>query len=205
MTHIYSPLHLEDLDNCRFSRLLTVFDFESDVLKRLGLPSRCRIPVSFVQDLESVPWFRGTNNRAGLIHDYLCRIDSIPVVTRSVAAAVYYEFLRHCYGEDPRNSKWLWATKKYLRSWIKWGVVYVAPGYFHKHLVLATPEEMARISPGAFVDAEEQLDALITKQESVTAGAKDLPPSVDDRADLIDASKKVVEDLKEAKSEVKEP
>ena len=61
------------------SRLTRSFYFESDILNKLGLRYKCLIPIDFEMDWESVPFIKGTSKVAGLIHDYLCRIDSDPV------------------------------------------------------------------------------------------------------------------------------
>lgn len=94
------------------------FFFYSDILGRM-----CEIPPGFETDLESVPIFRGTSPVSGIIHDYLCRTDSDPVVTKKIAADVYMEFLK------------LRGTG-FLRRHLKVAAVRMAPGYFHKHKVL---------------------------------------------------------------------
>ena len=100
------------------SRLTVPFYFESDILK-----CSCLIPVNFIMDWESVPLIRGTSKVSGLIHDYLCRTDSNPIVTKKIAADVYKEFLIF------RGA-----------SWWRWGIKYWTvrgiPKYFHKLKVL---------------------------------------------------------------------
>lgn len=105
------------------SRLTRSFYFESDILNKLGLRYKCLIPIDFEMDWESVPFIKGTSKVAGLIHDYLCRIDSDPVVTKKIAADVYKEFLIFRGG-----SWWRWRAKYWA--------VRLAPGYFHKRMVL---------------------------------------------------------------------
>ncbi len=75
------------------SALTKPFYFESDILKKLGLRYKVFIPIDFEMDWESVPFIKGTSKIAGLIHDYLCRKDSNPVVTKKIAAMIYKEFL----------------------------------------------------------------------------------------------------------------
>jgi hypothetical protein len=140
MTKILSPLITEDIDNCRYVRIVEPFGFESDVLKKHGFYPRVYIPVGFVMDYESVPVVRGTNKRGGAAHDYLCRIDSIPVVSKAVSAEVYREIMKHCYTLTDRS--WRQKVRDCLRAWIKWAVVRVAWGYWHKHKVSASYEEM---------------------------------------------------------------
>ena len=100
------------------------FYFKSDVLKKFGLKYTVRIPIGFEMDWESVPFLKGTSKVSGLIHDYLCRFDSDPIVTKKIAAEVYLEFLKF------RGTSW-W--RRYGKYW----TVRVAPGYFHKLPVLA--------------------------------------------------------------------
>ena len=124
MTEILTPLINQDIDY-KYSQIFVPFKVESDILK-------CTIvvPKGFIHDYESVPLIKGTSKSGGVVHDYLCRIDSVPVVTKKVAADVYLEIMKYrC------NSWW--------RRWLKYGVVRVWPGYFHKHTVEATYEEMS--------------------------------------------------------------
>ena len=109
------------------SVLVEPFIFESDILKALYLQSNCVIPSGFTMDWESVPLIKGTSKISGLVHDYLCRIDSEPVVTKKVAADVYKEFLVF------RKTSW-WRVQ------IKYWAVRMSPGYFHKKKVGWSPE-----------------------------------------------------------------
>ncbi len=136
MTQILTPLITEDIDNCKYVRLVSPFSLYSDTLN-----CKITIPAGFVYDYESVPVIRGSNKRGGTAHDYLCRIDSEPIVTKSQAAAVYLEVMNHCYSLEERNI--LDKVTDKLKAWIKYGVVYVAPCYFHKYKVLATYEEIS--------------------------------------------------------------
>lgn len=135
MAKILSPLINEDLD-ARFARLHAPFAVESDVLG-------CKIvaPAGFVHDYESVPVIRGTSKRGGVVHDYLCRIDSVPLVTKKQAADVYLEVMK-CRDGLPEKDTALGSFSLWARRWIKYGVVRVWPGYFHKYKVAATFEEM---------------------------------------------------------------
>jgi len=80
------------------------------------------IPKCFVMDWESVPIIKGTSKIGGAGHDYLSRIDSIPVVTKKVAADVYLEIMKH-------------RGTSYWRRYAKYWFVRVWPGYFHKKYV----------------------------------------------------------------------
>jgi hypothetical protein len=101
------------------SKLTEPFYFQSMVLKELKLKYKIWIPTGFEMDWESVPFIRGTSKVSGLIHDYLCRVDSNPVVSKKVAAEVYKEFLIF------RGTPW-WKVQ------LKYWVVRFVPGYFHK-------------------------------------------------------------------------
>ena len=151
MTQILTPLLTDNIDDCRYVRLIQPFRFQSDVLAKYGLKSIVEAPIGFVQDFESVPIVKGTSKRAGTAHDYLCRIDSDPIVTKAIAAEVYREILNYCHTHEINPHTGLYvekgrsvyeATDNWFREWGKWGVVYVWPGYFHKYKVLATYEEI---------------------------------------------------------------
>jgi len=115
MTKIYGMPESKILDY-KYSKLTKSFLFYSDII---GL---CEIPVKFICDWESVPLLKGTSKVSGLIHDYLCRIDSIPVVTKKTAADVYLEFLK-------------FRGQGYIRRYVKYWTVRLTPGYFHKKKV----------------------------------------------------------------------
>jgi len=134
MTATYGNIKIERLNGTRFVRLLFPFKFHSDILGR-----GCTIPRGFIYDEESVPVLKGTNPEAGAIHDYLCRKDSDPVCTKEMAAAVYLEFQTYYDGMERgcMNAAWDWIRRRFKRD-----VVLVAPGYFHKHKVMATFEDM---------------------------------------------------------------
>lgn len=97
------------------------FLFYSDVLGRW-----VEIPVGFICDLESIPLIRGLCRTGGLIHDYLCRYDSDPIVSKKVSADVYKEALY--FFEHP---PWKVNGKYY--------VVRIIRGYFHVKSVLEIP------------------------------------------------------------------
>jgi hypothetical protein len=139
MAKILTPLINEDI-TYKYSRIHAPFAVESDVL---GCVITC--PVGFVHDYESVPVVQGTSKRGGVIHDYLCRMDSVPVVTKKQAADVYLEVMK-CRDGMPDRETLLGAFSLWVRRWIKYSVVLVAWKYFHKHKVMATFEEMSGAS-----------------------------------------------------------
>ena len=139
MARILTPLINEDIDS-RFARLHKPFAIWSDVLG-----CKVKAPEGFIHDYESVPVIKGTSKRGGVIHDYLCRIDSEPVVTKKQAADVYLEVMV-CRDGLPNRETTLGAASLFIRRWIKYGVVRVWPGYFHKNRVNATYEELRGIA-----------------------------------------------------------
>ncbi len=110
----------------RYSRLFLPFSFYSDILGCKSI-----IPAGFVMDWESIWRIRGSGKVEGLIHDYLVRTDSVPIVTKKIAADVYLEFLDF-FGTN------------YLIRYGKYWAVRGATGYFHKHNVLSTYEEIIK-------------------------------------------------------------
>lgn len=203
MTRIFTELITRHIDNERFVQLEDDFVFESDVLRKAGLQSLVTVPKGFVQDFESVPIVRGSNKRGGTAHDYFCRIDSVPVVTKAQAAEIYREIMAYTYHIDSLRGVGLWAKlqdtfddfKNWSKRWSKWAVVYVYPGYFHKFRVMATCREIAGIDGDPYVTIQ-QLDELIEKTEQVSADLRDVDINTDAMVTKTDA---VTEDLKDAR------
>jgi hypothetical protein len=216
MTRIYTELITRNLDNERFVQLVTPFRGFSDVIANLGAPAimidghLCNfdIPVGFVQDFESVPIVRGSNKRGGTVHDYFCRTNSIPVVTKPQAAAAYREIMAYTYQIDDKRGEGFvngikddyYDFRDWIKRWSKWAVVYVAPGYFHKHLVMATAKEIAGLEGDPYVTIDK-LNALIDKTEQVSSDLKDVKV---DTSDMVKKTDQVTEELKDAKKDVKD-
>lgn len=139
MAKLLTLLINEDIDY-KYSRIHENFIIELETLADLGLQSRVEIPAGFVHDYESVPFFKGTSKTGGVVHDYLCRSNSIPLVTKKIAADCYFEVMETSDRIKATGNGQL--IKFWFRRWMKYSVVLVAPGYFHKHLVEATYEEM---------------------------------------------------------------
>ena len=114
----------EEIIDARYSRTLEAWNYKSKILGIILI-----IPSLFVYDHESEGPLRGSSKRAGLVHDYLCRFDSAPVVDKLTAAQVYLEVLR-----KQKVSRW--------RRGLKFAVVCVWRGYFHKFRVYATYEDI---------------------------------------------------------------
>ena len=114
----------EEVIDYKYSRLLAPYRYKSAILDCV-----VTAPKGFVYDHESVPLIKGTSHRGGLIHDYLCRIDSKPSVTKRQAANVYLEVMTF------RGNAW-W------RRYVKYWAVRLAFGYFHKFPVKSTYEEI---------------------------------------------------------------
>jgi hypothetical protein len=131
-----TPLVVQDIDGV-YSQLKESFEFYSAVLG-----CDIYIPEGFITDFESVPVLRTTSKRAGVIHDYLCRIDAYPSVPKQLAARVYHEAMacrdRLYYSQSP----WYIRTKLFCYRWIKSSVVRVAWGYWKKHKVMASYAEI---------------------------------------------------------------
>jgi len=124
------------LGDARHKRLIEEFWFYSARLNRW-----CCIPKGFVYDQESVPLLRGTNPEAGAIHDYLCRFDSDPVVSKSEAAEIYREFQLYFDRLETRASRfWRYMNRAFdkVKRVVKTDVVHVAWGYHHKFGIEAT-------------------------------------------------------------------
>ena len=127
-----TELITKELLGSKYAELMHDFVFTSAVLKRT-----IRVPKGFICDYESVPVFKATSKRAGVIHDYLCRIDSAPVVSKQIAAAVYAEAQQlrdHLVCKSKFKLCW-----RAILCWSKTSVVRVWPGYYHKFKVLDDP------------------------------------------------------------------
>jgi len=90
------------------------------------------IPAGFQTDFSSVPripiiyFFYGNRaHREGVLHDYLYRIDSKPVVTEHIANTIYLEAMKS------RSKSWFIRYSIYLGVWIGGFTAY------HKRLVNA--------------------------------------------------------------------
>jgi len=130
-----------DLDDSRYSRIHEPFVIEDiQALKDAGFSGRLEILPPFVHDYESVPVVKGTSKRGGVSHDYLSRKNSIPVVTKKLAADCYFEIME-ASAKEKKQTRWN-RFDMWVRRWVKYGFVRIAWGYFHQHNVEATYEEM---------------------------------------------------------------
>ena len=133
-----------ELLGSKYAQLTEAFCFYSPSL-------RCQImvPIDFICDYESVPLFKATSKRAGVLHDYLCRLDSLPLVTKQQAATVYAEAqqLRDMLYYAARPYTRFKRFKLFYRAtlrWFKTSVVRVTPGYFHKFSINATVKDLCK-------------------------------------------------------------
>ena len=144
MTKAYNNLWVEyfhgDPHRCRLIRHLRAY---CDTLRRV-----IEAPIGFINDLESVPIVKGTNNESGVWHDYYSCYDSDPVVDKIACAKIYLEFQRY-YDQLERHQGTLNIIKDlpnrawdFIRRWVKTSMVVVAPFYFHRRSVMATYEEI---------------------------------------------------------------
>ena len=136
MSKFITKLITEDIDG-KYVRLMRPFVYYSSRLGR-----RIVVPEGFVCDFESVPVIRGTSKRGGCKHDYLCRIDADPPVTKSMAATVYREVMKERDREFPLSRSWRYRARMFCARWIKSTVVRFAWGYFHKLKVMASYDEV---------------------------------------------------------------
>jgi hypothetical protein len=181
--------------------MIAPFKASSDELAKAGLDPDFEIPAGFVMDEESVPIVRGRNARGGASHDYFSCNDSIPVVSKQLAAAIYFEINEYCDAIDAGRSKYE-MVRDWTRRWSKWSVVRVWPGYFHKRSVMATPIEIANLASDPYMTPEEKLAEAIVQSKEATAAIKDVPEEVLQKDTLVAASEKVTDDLKDAKADV---
>jgi len=136
MTNVGFSLKIERiLGDPKYVRLIENFHFYSDILGRWVC-----IPQGFVYDEESIPLVKGCNPEAGAVHDYLCRIDSDPKVSKSVAAQVYYEI--QDYFDEQESGNFFNRTWDKFWRYIKTITVNLAPDYFHKLKVNASYEQV---------------------------------------------------------------
>jgi len=136
-----TELVTRELIGSKYAVLKEDFKYYSAILGRV-----ITVPAGFVCDYESIPLFKSDSKRAGVLHDFLSRFDSDPIVSKVLAAAVYAEAqaLRdQIVYEDVESFK---RTKLFFRRafcWFKTSVVKVWPGYFHKFSISATAAELA--------------------------------------------------------------
>lgn len=145
MTKAYNSLCVEyfpgDPYRCKLFNPLRAY---SDVLGR-----DIEAPAGFINDMESVPLLKGTNNESGVWHDYFSRSDSDPIIDKTTCARVYLEFQRYYDHLELRPGAWNFVrdlpnrTWDFIRRWVKTGTVWVAPRYFHRHKVMATYGELS--------------------------------------------------------------
>lgn len=128
-----TELCTEDLDDT-YARLTKVLVYKSDLLDFI-----IRIPVGFITDFSSVPrvpiayWFwGGRSHKEAVLHDFLYRIDSIPVVSFSIANKVFKEAMES-------------RGKSFFVRWPMF-VGTVVGGWFsyHKHKVMDSVEELKK-------------------------------------------------------------
>ena len=130
-----NTLIFENVIGSKYIILHESFTYYSDILKQ-----QVTIPKRFCCDLESVPLFKASSKIGGVIHDYFCRSDSSPVVSKQVAADLYLE-AQTCRDRMifEGRAKSFWRT---IKRHVKTLTVRLVPGYFHKFKVLSTLEDI---------------------------------------------------------------
>jgi hypothetical protein len=135
-TTFFNKLIVEILPGSRFFKIHRNFRYYSELIDQEVV-----IPAGFICDFESVPLFRSSSHRAGAIHDYFCRKDSIPVVTKQIAADLYLEAQKA--RDESLQEGWFKKWDRAIRRNIKTLVVRIAPGYFHKYNVMTSLKKMS--------------------------------------------------------------
>lgn len=130
-----SDLITSEMLGSKYCQLVVPFVYYSAILGK-----EITVPVDFICDYESVPLLKASSKRGGVIHDYLCRKNSDPVVTKQVAASVYHE-AQVCRDKLLGGTRFKRFTRM-LRRNIKTVVVRIAWGYFHRLPVMATLEDV---------------------------------------------------------------
>ena len=134
-TRFYRPLIIEELLNSKYIRLHQPFIYYSNLLSQI-----IYIPTNFICDYESIPILKSSSKHAGVIHDYFCRLDSNPIVTKQVAASLYLE--AQTYRDNlltiPKHKKFTLFLYRHLKTL----TVRIYPNYFHKHKVLSSLKEL---------------------------------------------------------------
>jgi hypothetical protein len=134
-THFKTNLITNHLPDGKYIQLFFPFIYYSELLGQ-----EVEIPKDFICDLESVPIIKSPSKRAGTIHDYFCRKDSIPIVTKQQAADLYLEAQAH--RDSLMFGNYLTKFYRLVCRQFKTAVVRITPGYFHKFNVLSTIEEL---------------------------------------------------------------
>jgi hypothetical protein len=133
MSKFLTDLIDKDIDS-RYFELHWPLRYQSDILDCI-----IEVPVGFIYDHESVPIIKGTSNRGGAIHDYLCRKDNpfADIVDIQKAADIYLEAME-CRDKllgDCWSRKWRRHVKSnFVR--LNWC------GFWHRWSVYSTYEEI---------------------------------------------------------------
>jgi hypothetical protein len=186
MTKILSPLVVGYLDNSNYAYLHEPFGFISDVLishslRQVGWELRPPghedefwLPMGFVFDFESTPNLirgpLGENKRGGASHDGSCRKNVFvcwdgtgPVMTKSIAADIYFEIMAYCDAVNFKSADHYTITKPWFkfrdwtRRWMKSTVVRVWPGdFFQKYEITATAKEIYNLECDPYVSGRKE-------------------------------------------------
>ena len=141
-----SDLVTRELVGSRWAQLAEPFIYYSAVLGRTLF-----VPTGFICDYESVPLLKSYSKRAGVLHDYLGRTDSDPVVSKQAAADVYAEAQQ--LRDHLCATGWGYLAWRAVLCAIKTTVVRIWPGYYHRHKVAATLADLTGHS--AAIEATE--------------------------------------------------
>ena len=138
MSKFLTDLVTKELLGSKYAQLVEPFVYQSSKLNAIII-----IPEGFICDYESVPLLKASSKRAGVIHDYLCRKDSKPEVTKQMAATIYDE-AQKCR-DDLLDEDIFTHFKRNIKRKIKTTAVRIAWGYFHRLPVMAKIEDVSGV------------------------------------------------------------
>lgn len=134
-TEFLTDLQYNKIIGTRYIRLTSSFVYYSKILNKV-----VTIPTNFICDLESVPVISGSSKRCGVIHDYFCRRNSTPKVTKQQAADLYFE--AQAYKDSTLKENILIKFYRFFARHTKTIITRIAWGYFHKYSVQSTLMEI---------------------------------------------------------------
>jgi len=135
-TKLLSDLIVKDIIGSRYVELYLPFSYYSKILDKVVV-----IPEGFICDYESVLFIKSTSKVGRVVHDYWCRKNSDPIVTKQQAADLYLE-VQKCR-DNILNGGWFARFNRSCRRNVKTLVVRAVFGYFHKLKVKSTLEEVS--------------------------------------------------------------
>ena len=125
MAKFITELHATLLDNDKIWEIDADLCYDSDLVDIL-----ITVPKGFQTDFASVPripivytWFGDRAHREAVIHDYLYKKNSVPIVTKAIADEIFYEAMK------------VRGKPFYVRYPMYWGVKLGGGLYYHSRNV----------------------------------------------------------------------